>query len=442
MRRTGIFALAFFALLAACKSGTRAAPPAEAAPKAEATKIDMSPRALALQKLSGDGPVERKIADLQRSAERNPNKVDFWVLLGRAWARKAREASDPGFYVNANACANVALQVSPDDKLAMDLRGLVLLNDHKFAEARDLASKSVEKNPDDAMAWGVLSDALLELGRFDEAASAAQNMMDIKPNLPSYSRASYFRWLQGDENAALKYARLAIDSGRDPNDPEPGAWELVQAAMIFWHRGDYEGADAGFVKALDAMNEYPPALVGRGRVAMARGDARRAAELFKRAYDQSPLPETAWLLGDARDAAGDRTGAEEAWSRVEKDARRNDPRTLALFWATKNVHGDEALTLARDERAKRGDIYTLDAEAWALYRTGKITEARNLIDDARRHGTSDARLVYHQGAIHIAAGDVARGKKLLADALARNPKFDATAEAEARALLQTTNTKT
>jgi tetratricopeptide (TPR) repeat protein len=442
MRIAGIFALALFGSLPACKSRTPAAPPTEPAPKVQAAKADTSPRALALQKLVGDGPIEKKIADLQRSAERNPNKVEFWVLLGRAWVQKAREASDPGFYVNANACADVALQVSPDDRLAIDLRGLVLLNDHRFAEARELAAKGVEKNPDDAMAWGVLSDALLELGRFDEAASAAQNMMDIKPNLPSYSRASYFRWLQGDENAALRYARLAIDSGRDPKDPEPGAWELVQAAMIFWHRGDYEGADAGFLKALDAMTEYPPALVGRGRVAMARGDGRRAAELFKRAYDQSPLPETAWLLGDARDAAGDRTGAEEAWSMVEKDGRRTDPRTLALFWATKNVHGEEALTLAREERAKRGDVYTLDAEAWALYRTGKITEARNVIDEARRHGTDDARLVYHQGAIHILAGDVARGKKLVADALARNPKFDATAEAEARALLQTTNTKT
>jgi Flp pilus assembly protein TadD len=126
---------------------------------------------------------------------------------------------------------------------------------------------------------------------------------------------------------------------------------------------------------------------------------------------------------------------------VEKDGRRSDPRTLALFWSTKNVHGDEALALARGERAKRGDVYTLDAEAWSLYRTGRFAEARSVIDEARRHGTNDARLVYHQGAIHIAAGDVAQGKKLVAEALARNPKFDPSGETEARSLLEKTKTK-
>jgi hypothetical protein len=68
-------------------------------------------------------------------------------------------------------------------------------------------------------------------------------------------------------------------------------------------------------------------------------------------------------------------------------------------------------------------------------------EARKIIDEARRHGTNDARLVYHQGAIHIAAGDIALGKKLVTDALAHNPKFDSAGEAEARALLEKTKTK-
>ncbi len=394
-------------------------------------------RALAMSKVPGDAGVDRVISDLQRSSARNPAKVDYWILLGRAWVRKARESSDPGFYVNANACAEVALEVSPDDKLAYDLQGLVLLNDHKFREAVDLANKVLAKHPDDAMAYGSLSDALLELGRFEEAASAAQTMMDLKPNLPSYSRASYFRWLAGDDKAALEYARLAIDSGRDPKDPEPRAWELVQAGMIFWHKGDLDGADAGFVKALDGLTEYPPALVGRGKVALARGDGKRAAELFKRAYDQSPLPETAWLLGDARGQSGDAVGAADAYAKLEKDGRRGDPRTLALFLATKNQKPADALALAGEEMKARGDVYTEDTYAWALYRAGKVGDAKRVIDHARRLGTKDARLVYHQGAIHIAAGDVAAGRKLVKDALAMNASFDLDGATEARALLET-----
>jgi tetratricopeptide (TPR) repeat protein len=393
-------------------------------------------RKIALSPPPGNGAIDQRIQQAERAIDKNPVKTDLWVLLGRAWVQKAREASDPGFYLNANACADVALDLAPEDRAALDLRGLVLLNDHDFAGAKRLAESILDKSKEDAMAYGTLSDALLELGDFDGAASAAQKMMDLKPNLPSYSRASYFRWLQGDDKAALEYARLAIDAGNDPRDPEPRAWELVQAAMIFWHRGDYEGADAGFEKALDAVSEYPPALVGRGRVAMAKNDGKRAAELFQRAYAQSPLPETAWLLGDARDLAGDTAGAAEAWARLEKGARRSDPRTLSLFWSTKSRNTAEALALAVAEKKTRGDPYTDDALAWALYRNGKAAEAREAIDRARSHGTKDARLLFHQGAIHVAAGDASGGKTLVAKALELNARFDRTGEAEARALLR------
>jgi tetratricopeptide (TPR) repeat protein len=204
--------------------------------------------------------------------------------------------------------------------------------------------------------------------------------------------------------------------------------------MIFWHEGDYDGADAGFEKATDDMHEYPPALVGRGRIALAKGDAKRAAELLGRAYDQSPLVETAWLLADARELAGDATGAEQARAHVEKDGRRTDPRTLSLYYSTKNIHPDDALALADAERKVRGDIYTDDAYAWALYRNGRFGEAKTAIEHALRLGTKDARLVFHKGAIQIATGDAAGGKGLVADALKMNPKFDVSGAAEAEKL--------
>jgi tetratricopeptide (TPR) repeat protein len=279
-----------------------------------------------------------------------------------------------------------------------------------------------------------LSDALLEMGRFDEAAQAAQKMMDLKPNLPSYSRASYIRWLRGDIEGAKSAIRQAIDA-RDLHSPEPGAWVLVQAAMIFWHLGDYSGADAGFDKALLLMRDYPPALVGKGRVALAQGDGARAAELLGKAYEASPLVETAWLLGDAKALAGDAKGAEEAYEKVVKAGRQTDPRTLALFYATKDKEHNEARKLAEEELKVRGDVYTQDTYAWALYRAGKLAEARAAIDKATALGTKDARLLYHAGAIRVAAGDKAAGEELVREALKLNPKFDVTSAAEAEKLL-------
>lgn len=427
--------------IAACQSasppassGAAPAVSAESAPAGGSSPLSIA-RRLALARPGAATAIDRELARLQPLAEKQPGRPEPWIELGRVWVRKAREASDPGFYLNAKACADLALDAAPNDRPATNLVGLVLLNDHKFDDARDLAAQILARSPEDLMALGTLSDALVEVGRYDEAIKAAEKMGQLKPNLPSYSRASYLQWLRGDVKAAKESARLAIDAGRDPREPEPRCWALVQAAMLFWHEGDSSGADAGFEDALKACADYPPALVGRGRVAMAAGEFARAVEHLGRAYGQSPLVETAWLLGDAREAAGDAKGAEEARAAVVKHGRQVDGRTLSLFFSTRNRDHEEAVSLAEAEKKVRDDIYTEDALAWALYRKGDIQGARAASDKAMALGTKDARLIYHAGAIRIAAGDKAAGEKLVREALKQNPAFDRTSAAEAAKLL-------
>jgi tetratricopeptide (TPR) repeat protein len=432
----GIVVAASLTAMAARSPGTIGAAVKKTA-RAESSREDIDPRKqLALAKATGEPAVDALIDSLEKAVHHNPTKVDFWDGLGRAWVRKARDTADPGYYLNANACSEIALSIDATDRAAFDLQALVLLNQHRFEEARAVAQRITDGNPRDPLAYANLSDALLELGRFDEAARAAQKMMDLKPNLPSYSRASYLRWLQGDDEGAKANARLAIDSGSDARDPEPRAWVTVQAAMLFWHEGDYDGADAGFDRALEGVREYAPALVGKGRVALARGDARRATEMFQRAHAASPLVETSWLLGDALEAAGDAAGAKRAYAQVEKEGA-SDKRTLSAFYSTKSIKPTEALALALEEKKTRGDIVIDDTLAWALYRNGRFSEAKTAIDRALAHGTKDARLLFHTGAISVALGDKATGVNLIAAALARNPKFDVDGAQQAAAMLQT-----
>jgi len=393
-------------------------------------------RALALSDPGGSSVADSEVRGYQAGLKKLPRHVDTWILLGRAWIRKARESADPGYYLHARACADIVLDFAPGNRLAKNLVGQALLNDHRFTEARDVAEEVLAKEPEDVTALGTLSDAHLEMGRYEEAVAAANKMVALKPSLPSYARASYLSWLHGDTKTALTSARYAAESGRDPSFPEPRAWTLVQAALVFWHKGDLEGAEAGFSLALKELTEYPPALVGMARVALARGEARRAVELLECAHRQSPLVDTAWRLGDARAAAGDEKGAAEAYAIVVRDGRKSDARTLAMFYAVKNRDIDEAITLARKEMAERPGIYTCDALAWALHRKGEIKEARELAERATRLGTKDATLLYHAGAIRIADGDREQGVKLVEEALALNPKFDPTGAPEAEKLVR------
>ncbi|WP_437810356.1 tetratricopeptide repeat protein [Sorangium sp. So ce1078] len=439
LRRTGcLFACAALSGSPGCTERSRAeavpAAPASIERSAEPPSSLDAARRLALAPPTGASAVDREIEALSRRLANAPGGADLWSALGYAWIRKARASGDPSLYRRAHACAEVALAQADGDRASLNLLGLVLLHDRRFAEARDAAERVLSRDEGDALALGTLSDAALELGHFEAAAAAAQRMVDQRPGLPSYARAAQLRWLQGDTPTAMRIMRLAIDAG-DPREPEALAWALAQAAAMFWHEGDHEAADRGFERALAAHGEYPPALAGRARVALARGASGRAVELLERAHRRSPEAEIAWLLGDARAAAGDHGGAAQAYASAVDAGRRSDRRTLALYYATKGIERDEALRLAAAERALRGDIYTEDTLAWALYRAGKLPEARAASDRALALGTRDARLLYHAGAIRIALGDVKQGEPLVRAALALNPRFDMTGAAEAEQLL-------
>jgi tetratricopeptide (TPR) repeat protein len=260
-------------------------------------------------------------------------------------------------------------------------------------------------------------------------------MIDLKPCLPSYARASYIRWLEGDTREAKQIIRLAMDAGIDQRDLEPGAWVTVEAAKIFWQEGDYAGADAGFDRALSRFPDYAPALVGKARVAIALGRFEDAAKLAERSYEASPLAETAWVWGDAERLLGHEDLAKEAYDRLVKLGRQGDRRTFAAFLATEDRDIGEALSAIEAEVKVRGDVYTHDAYAWVLYRAGKLEAAKEESDKAMRLGTKDALLMYHAGAIQMALGDK-RGPDRVRQALKLNPMFQPRGSTEARALLK------
>lgn len=382
-------------------------------------------------------PLDSQLSALQDKARRFPSKLENWVLLGQLWVRRAREAAEPGYYRNADACADLALRLQAGSPLALNLRALVLMNDHRFADAQKVAEQILRRNDFDPMAWGTLSDALMEQGQITAAEEAAQHMMALKPSLPSYSRAAYLHFLRGRSREAKEAMRLAIDSAQSRSgDTEPRAWALVQAAYLFWQDGDYDGADAGFQLALQTLPQYPPALVGRGQVALSHGRAQDAVPLLARAYELSPLSETLLLLGDARRLAGDVAGAAATYAQLEKQGRRSDPRTLAYYFAKHRQHLDLARELIDEERRGRADPYTLDVQAWVLFRLGQVAEARRIIDGpgALGLGLRDARVLYHAAAIHAGSGDAEGARRLAREALARNPRFDVDEAAAAVAL--------
>jgi tetratricopeptide (TPR) repeat protein len=428
-------------LLASCRTpsaerkAAASAPSAEGATRAPDRLAPGAARALAFADPSDAEPVDHLIRAQQKKAKLLESNIDHVIVLGRFWIRKARETSQARYYLNARAAGDLVLERQPGNRLAKNLHAATLLNEHRFSEAADLARSVLAKDAEDLEALGTLADAELELGRYDEAGKLVDRLNDLKPSLPTYARTAHLQWLRGDTKAALESYRLAIGAGNDPTHPEPRCWALVQAAYVFFHRGDYAGAHAGFEVALAECTNFVPALVGAGRAAQARGDLKRALELLQKAFAKTPTPETAWRIGDARLAAGDRDGAERAYGVVIRSSADEDPRTVAQFLATKGRDPKRAVELARAEMVRRPGIHTVDALAWALHRAGQTVEAEKYAAQILRLGTPDPTLLYHAGAIRVASGKAAEGYELVEHALRLSPRFDPIEADAALALL-------
>ncbi len=418
------------ALLGGCAKA-----PAPAQPSArQAVASASESRTLCLADPTGQSEIDAGLRSAQSGATKFPAQAGRWVAIGREWVRKARLSADPGFYLNVDGCAKEALTLEPDALAALELRSLVLMNDHLFEQARALAQQIVQCNPESVLGYGTLSDALLELGRYDESARAAQQQMQVRPGMAASARGSYLRWLKGDSRGAKLLIRDAL-IGRDAADPEPAAWVLAEAATLYWHEGDADGADALYAEALKWLPNQRAALLGRARIALARGNAAAAIEALQTLQHVRPSVEAAWLLGDAQELKGDGEAANLAYAEAVRLGRRGDRMNLALFYASKNRDIDEALRLIEAERSGRAGVYVDDIQAWALYRAGRLDAAFAASRRALAHGTRDARLLYHAGAIQIARGDTEGGRRLVAEALQLNPGFDLGGAREARALM-------
>ena len=86
--------------------------------------------------------------------------------------------------------------------------------------------------------------------------------------------------------------------------------------------------------------------------------------------------------------------------------------------------------MARAEWRQRPDIYSAAQLAWALYRADKLGEARMYAAYAVRLTTPDPQLQWRAGVV-LAANGEARGKTLMAAAVARDARLAAVASSVA-----------
>ena len=372
------------------------------------------PLALVLVPQSGESPVDKEISRLQQQI-RNGRNVELWLeQLGWAFVAKARECFDPGFYKLAEECARSIEKRNPQSQEAMLLRAHVLQNLHRFKETETLARRLVQQRGL-SFDYGLLGDALMEQGKLGDAVAAYQQMMNLKPDLRAYARAAHMRWLKGDLEGAIEAMELAV-SAASPQDAESAAWVNTRLAFYEFQACRINEAQQRCEFALSLQSNYPPTLLLQGRILLAEGQFGEAVAVLQKAVKLNPLPEYQWTLAEALRAACKENEASDVETQLCQRGASTDPRTLALYLATRQESPETALRLARAELDSRSDVFSHDALAWSLAAAGKVTEAQSEMQRALAEGTQDARLFFHAGIIASQAGHFADAERWLGKA--------------------------
>jgi tetratricopeptide (TPR) repeat protein len=373
-------------------------------------------------------PADIRIQAAEAMIRRSGTKPDGYNLLAAAFMQKARETADHTFNAKAEAALARSLEIDAGNYDALKLKAKLLLSNHRFSEALEVSRQAQSQRQDDHDVYGAITDANVELGNYDDAVKAAQTMVDLRPDTAAYSRIAYLRSLHGDAKGALQAMVVAVKAA-SPGDPEALAWCHVQLGNELMNTGKTDEAEKEYDHALLIFPDHRAALEAKAAARVKASDLDGAIAIYNRAQAKEVSADPALALGDLYTYLGRSAEAQkqyELFETLEAENVRieNSSRHLVSYWLDHNKNLAEALTLAQEERARRRDIFTCDMLAWALYRNGRMQDAKTAIDEALRLGTQNARISYHAGMIHQALGLKQSALKYLQEALSINPSFD------------------
>jgi tetratricopeptide (TPR) repeat protein len=348
--------------------------------------------------LMAQTPAARRIQSLETALQTQQDKPALWADLALAFAKRARETADPAWYEKGHTAVARSLALMPGNFEAEKARVWLLLGQHQFAKAREIARTLNQRAPDDIQVYGFLVDANVELGDYAEAEKAAQWMLNLRPGaVAGLARAAYLRELFGDLEGSMQL--LAEAYRLTPMvETEERSWLLVHSARLLRHMNRLEGAGQMAVEALKLTPDYHYALAELAEVRRAEGRNSEALTLFRKRYEIAPHPENLYDVGLALWETGKREEARAEFARFETAARAemesedNANRELIAYYAGPGAKPKQAQALAESELKRRQDVYTLAAYAQALRANGRAGEADKTVAKIKAVGAKDPKL--------------------------------------------------
>jgi tetratricopeptide (TPR) repeat protein len=400
---------------------------------------DPAPR----QAVSTERSPEAAVARAEQRLAQDPDDADALALLAVSSLGVAKNSADSSWYRRSDEAAARALDLDPENVVALESKATLANARHRFADAIEPARASLQLAPDRFVALEILTDANIELGRYEEGFALAERRLALRPDLSSYTRASYAAELRGDRDLATRLMTLAVDSGR------PGSGDRVFAqvhlGLLRLGSGDLPGALRAMRRARAEAPGDSAAAAGLAKVEAARGRLDLAAALYREALASGPTSPVASDLAEVELARG-RKGASDAALDLARELDRRETRNgvvleldAAAVEANFRRPTDAEVAAARRGHAARPGVVGDDSLGWVLTRSGRCDEGLRYARRSLRLGTNDALMLFHAGMAARCAGQSSEAVTYLRRALGLNPRFSVRwAPVAARALRQLT----
>jgi tetratricopeptide (TPR) repeat protein len=393
---------------------------------------------------------EETIRFLEERVKKDPEDMISYNMLGERYLKRLRETGNLTYLTLAEKAATESLRILPSERntVGLSLKAATKYSSHEFTSAQESAEELIKLLPGQFSYYQLLGDSLLELGEYEKAENTFKTMEKIGDDSANAKfalavRVARIEKLKGNlskaENSLLE--ALTLTSLMKTPSRETLAWTNAQVAEHYFSTGNYKKSEEYYKTALDIFPGYFLALSGLGQVKAAQGNLEEAINLYEKVVKVLPDLNFVATLGDLYKLAGKEKESEQQYSLVEQIAKLSTlngvlyNRSLAIFYANKEINVQEAYAQAQKEYEERKDIYGADALAWTALKAGKVTEAQAAIKSALKLGTKDAKIFYHAAIISQALGDKKATESYLQEALALNPKFDLLESIKAKKIL-------
>jgi len=350
-------------------------------------------------------PAEIAIRQASTNVEKQPAHYPYYNELAAAYVRRAGETADGQFYTKADETLRKSFAIALGNFEGLKVTVSIELGRHEFNKALETATRLNKIVPDDVSIYGNMVDADLALGNYQDALTQAQWMLNLREdNVPGLVRAAQLRELYGQLSGALELLEKAYD--RLPlSESADRARVLAQTAHVELLNGDLAKAETSAQASLAAFPDFDPARYALAQVRIAQRRYAEAVVLLQQRYAAAPHTDTLYALAEARELAGEHDRAATSFREFERQALAqsssadNANRELILYYVDHAAQPAKALELARREIARRQDVLTRDALAWALAASGDYQAAREQLHDPLAMGAKDPTLLLHASAI-------------------------------------------